>query len=214
MTPQQVSQATLAFTLANGFAIQLITLSTALIGLTVTFAKDFQQNTILSRLLLIAIWVVFLFSIVWGIFTIKALITVVAPLKPTDAPFAISDDALWLGRMAGAAIFPRIDFVYWQRHVFNLVQTIISLTAPAGSLRLATNVHIPASLVVDGIVAGSNTLGRSVAFLCRLRPLKVGFGPGADDCCNNRGAEAPKNQLPILFYEVHNGLLSSQQGVG
>ena|ERR1700691_3198253 len=32
--------------------------------------------------------------------------------------------------MAGAAIFPRVDFVYWQRRVFNLVQTI-GLTIPA-----------------------------------------------------------------------------------
>lgn len=95
MTPQQISQATLAFTLANGFAIQLITLSAALIGLTVTFAKDFQQNTRGSLVLLIAIWVAFFLSILCGISTIKALITVVAPLKPTDAPFAISDDALW-----------------------------------------------------------------------------------------------------------------------
>jgi NhaP-type Na+/H+ or K+/H+ antiporter len=94
MTPQQISQATLAFTLANGFAIQLITLSAALIGLTVTFAKDFQQNTRGSLMLLIAIWVAFFLSILCGISTIKALITVVAPLKPTDAPFAISDDAL------------------------------------------------------------------------------------------------------------------------
>jgi hypothetical protein len=95
MNPQQTAQATLAFTLANGFSIQLITLSVALIGLTVTFAKDFQQNTIFSRLLLVGIWVAFSFSILWGIFTIKALITVVVPLKPTDTPFAISDDALW-----------------------------------------------------------------------------------------------------------------------
>jgi hypothetical protein len=95
MNSQQIAQATLAFTLANGFSIQLITLSAALIGLTVTFAKDFQQNTILSRVLLVVIWLAFLISILCGISTVKALITVVAPLKPTDAPFAISDDALW-----------------------------------------------------------------------------------------------------------------------
>jgi hypothetical protein len=94
MSPQAIAQATLAFTLANGFAIQLITLSVALVGLTVTFAKDFQQNNIPSRLLLIAIWVVFFVSIVCGIWTIKALITVVAPLKPTDTALAIGDPAL------------------------------------------------------------------------------------------------------------------------
>jgi hypothetical protein len=88
------SQIALAFTLANGFAIELITLAAALIGLTVTFAKDFQQNTLTSRLLLIAIWAVFFSSMICGIFNIKALISIVAPPKPTDAPFAFSDDAL------------------------------------------------------------------------------------------------------------------------
>jgi hypothetical protein len=85
----------LGFTLANSFAIELITLAVAMIWLTVTFAKDFQQNTRLSQLLLILIWLVFLFSIVFGIFNIKALITIVAPLRPTDTPLAFSDDALW-----------------------------------------------------------------------------------------------------------------------
>jgi hypothetical protein len=97
MNPQQISQATLAFTLANGFSIQLITLSVALIGLTVTFAKDFQHSRG-SLLPLILIWIAFFLSIICGISTIKALITVVSPLKPTDAPFAISDDALWWAR--------------------------------------------------------------------------------------------------------------------
>lgn len=111
MTAQEIAQATLAFTLANGFAIQLITLSVALIGLTVTFAKDFQRDTVLSRVLLIAIWVAFFLSILCGIGAIKALITVVAPLKPADVTFAISDDALsgarWQERLffAGLALF-------------------------------------------------------------------------------------------------------------
>ena len=86
------AQATLAFTLANGFAIQIITLSVALIGLTVTFAKDFQQNNIPSRLFLIAIWVTFFVSIYSGIITIKALITVVDPQKTN--PILFSDDSL------------------------------------------------------------------------------------------------------------------------
>jgi hypothetical protein len=110
MTPQQISQATLAFTLANGFSIQLITLSVALIGLTVTFAKHFQQNTRASLMLLIAMWVAFLLSILCGITTIKALITVVAPLKPTDAPFAISEDVLWWAK--------------WQDRLFSMGLTV------------------------------------------------------------------------------------------
>lgn len=89
------SQTTLAFTLANSFATELITLAAAMIGLTVTFAKDFQQNTLVSRLLLILIWAVFFLSMVCGIFGIKALTSIAAPLKPTDAPLAFSDDMLW-----------------------------------------------------------------------------------------------------------------------
>ena len=105
MTAQEIAQATLAFTLANGFATQLITLSVALIGLTVTFAKDFQRDTVLSRVLLIAIWVAFFLSILCGIWAIKALITIVAPLKPADVVFAISDDALSWARWQECLFF-------------------------------------------------------------------------------------------------------------
>ena len=90
MTPQQ----TLSFTLANGLATQLITLAVAMIGLTVTFAKDFQQNTLASRLLLIFIWIFLFSSIVVGIFDIKALITVLAPQKSSDSVIGFSNDVL------------------------------------------------------------------------------------------------------------------------
>jgi hypothetical protein len=90
------AQIIFAFTLANSFSTELITLAVAMIGLTVTFAKDFQQNTLISRTLLISIWALFLFSIVFGIFDIKALISIVGPLKPTDAPLTFTDDALSL----------------------------------------------------------------------------------------------------------------------
>jgi hypothetical protein len=89
------SQISLAFTLANSFAIELITLAVAMIGLTVTFAKDFQQNNIFSQSLLIIIWALFLSSIFFGIFDIKALISIVAPLKAGDTPIAFSEDSLW-----------------------------------------------------------------------------------------------------------------------
>jgi FtsH-binding integral membrane protein len=71
------TQATLAFTLANGLAIQLITLSVALIGLTVTFAKDFQHNSRVSTWLLIGIWIALFISIYSGLNTIKALISII-----------------------------------------------------------------------------------------------------------------------------------------
>jgi hypothetical protein len=89
------SQVSLALTLANGFAIELITLAVAMIGLTVTFAKDFQQNNIPSQLVLIVIWALFLASILFGIFDIKALISIVAPLKAGDIPITFSEDSLW-----------------------------------------------------------------------------------------------------------------------
>jgi hypothetical protein len=110
MSGQQIAQATLAFTLANGLAIQLITLSAALIGLTVTFAKDFQQNTIWSRMLLVVIWLAFLISILCGISTVKALITVVSPLKPADLGFAISDDGLWWAKWQERLFFLGLVF--------------------------------------------------------------------------------------------------------
>ena len=85
---------TLALTLANGLAVQLITLAVAMIGLTVTFAKDFQQNKLMSQLILLAIWLAFLIGILSGIFCIKALISIITPQKPTDALIVITDDAL------------------------------------------------------------------------------------------------------------------------
>jgi hypothetical protein len=91
-------QVSLAFTLANNLGVQLITLSAALIGFTVTFAKDFQLQHLVSRVLLAVIWLALFLSIIFGIFNIKALISVVAPLTPpltpTTAPVAFSNESL------------------------------------------------------------------------------------------------------------------------
>jgi hypothetical protein len=89
------SEVSLAFTLANSLAIELITLAVAMIGFTVAFSKDFQQNNVFSIWLLIIIWALFLSSIFFGIFDIKALISIVAPLKAGDIPIAFSEDSLW-----------------------------------------------------------------------------------------------------------------------
>jgi hypothetical protein len=89
------AQISLAFTLANSFAIELITLAVAMIGFTVTFAKEFQQNHIFSRSLLIIIWALLLLSIFFGILDIKVLISIVAPLSATDKPIIFSEDAYW-----------------------------------------------------------------------------------------------------------------------
>jgi hypothetical protein len=89
----------LAFTLANGLATQLITLALAMIGLSVTFAKDFQKNTLTIRLLLILTGTIFFFSILCGIMNIKALISIIVLVKPSDVSVAFSNDALqWASR--------------------------------------------------------------------------------------------------------------------
>lgn len=95
MNSQMSSQISLAFTLANGFATELITLAVAMIGFTVTFAKDFQQNNVYLRWLLIIIWALLLASVFFGIFDIKAIITILAPLNASDKPIAFSENALW-----------------------------------------------------------------------------------------------------------------------
>jgi hypothetical protein len=95
----QFTQITQAFTLANALSTQFITLAVALIGLTVTFAKDFRQNNFAWQVLLLVIWTFLFLSILCGIFDIKAIITTLAPQNPTDASLAFSDDALsWATR--------------------------------------------------------------------------------------------------------------------
>jgi hypothetical protein len=140
------TQATLAFTLANGLAIQLITLSVALIGLTVTFAKDFQHNSRLSTWLLLGIWVTLFVSIYSGLRTIKALISVIDAIQLADIPA----NALSTNLPSSVPTGPTVSFnsdtlgwATWQENSFNLgvicfivlgLSLILSKTLPKPSL--------------------------------------------------------------------------------
>jgi hypothetical protein len=86
----------LGFTLANSLSALLITLSVALIGFTVTFAKDFQLQHPLSKLSLVVVWLIFLASILVGLLNIKALITAIAALKGVDEKITFSTASLSL----------------------------------------------------------------------------------------------------------------------
>lgn len=67
-------QVKLAFDFARDTTKQLITLSTAIIAFTVTFAKDFLGETDdFGRLLVIVSWVSFLVSVIFGVWTLLAL---------------------------------------------------------------------------------------------------------------------------------------------
>jgi magnesium-transporting ATPase (P-type) len=78
-----------AFTFAKELAAQLITLSTAIIGFTVTFSKDFVAPTGGWSLLIVFTWTIFLLSIAFGILDIAALTRSLAPLDSVRAPSEI-----------------------------------------------------------------------------------------------------------------------------
>jgi hypothetical protein len=75
-------QLKLAYESARGLSELLITLSTAIIGVTITFAKEFdrQDNTALSFLR--AAWVFYLLAIAFGILTRMALTGHLASTRP------------------------------------------------------------------------------------------------------------------------------------
>ena len=63
-----------AFDFAQETSKQLITLATAIIGLTVTFGKDFAGGVEgCARFLAIGSWVLFLLSILFGLMTLMAM---------------------------------------------------------------------------------------------------------------------------------------------
>ena len=62
-----------AFEFASDATKQLITLSTAIITITITFAKDIFGGSINNKALLMISWISFLLSIVFGVGTLLAL---------------------------------------------------------------------------------------------------------------------------------------------
>ncbi len=79
-------QVKMAFEFASDLSKQLITLSTGIIALTITFAKDILGPTSKSgsRLLLFS-WIGYLLSIVFGIWCLMALTGSLAPMAMPDA---------------------------------------------------------------------------------------------------------------------------------
>jgi hypothetical protein len=63
----------MAFTAAGEVAKQLITLATGILALTITFAKDLTRNTDAHRAVLIAAWIIYLISLLGGVWTLMAL---------------------------------------------------------------------------------------------------------------------------------------------
>lgn len=71
-----------AFDFAADTTKQLITISTAIITLTVTFSKDILGDSIDSpKELLIATWAVFIVSIICGVLTLMTLTGTLQPMK-------------------------------------------------------------------------------------------------------------------------------------
>jgi hypothetical protein len=68
-----VSDNSKAFDAAAEVVKQLITLATAVLALTVTFAKDITRNTMAHRTVLLIAWIVYLLSLAGGIWTLMAL---------------------------------------------------------------------------------------------------------------------------------------------
>jgi hypothetical protein len=64
---------TAAFDAAADVAKQLITLATGVLALTITFAKDVTANTAAHKWVLIVAWIVYLLSILGGVWTLLAL---------------------------------------------------------------------------------------------------------------------------------------------
>jgi hypothetical protein len=73
-----------SFEFAKEQTTQLITLSTAIIGVSVTFAKDIAPPTARRGCLYIS-WIVFLLSIVCGIATLGSLTGITARTEPLKA---------------------------------------------------------------------------------------------------------------------------------
>ena len=76
-----------AFEFAKDSTKQLITLSTGIVALTITFAKDILGGVPAGpRRLLFAAWVVYLISIICGRWTLLALTGSLEPKKNGDTP--------------------------------------------------------------------------------------------------------------------------------
>lgn len=73
-----------SFDFAADVSKQLITLSTAIITITITFSKDVLGGVAENRYWLLAAWIVFIFTILCGIWTLMALTGTLEPIDNND----------------------------------------------------------------------------------------------------------------------------------
>jgi hypothetical protein len=94
-----------AFSFAKDVAIQFITISSAIIGVTITFLKDFERPESKWRYLLVLTWLLLFASIFFGYLD---LLSLTGTLAATPAPTEISDDirslAFWQESLFGAGM--------------------------------------------------------------------------------------------------------------
>ncbi len=78
-------QIKLAFEFASDLDKQLITLSTGILALTITFTKDILGGIHLKHIwLLLTSWIFFLFDIIFGIWCLMALTGTLAPVDGSN----------------------------------------------------------------------------------------------------------------------------------
>jgi hypothetical protein len=94
MEPQLTEQVKLAFQFAADFSKQLITLATGVIALSITLQKEIikEPSRRAVRALRIA-WVLYLLSILGGVWSLMALTGSLAPRIPAAPPSTIESNA-------------------------------------------------------------------------------------------------------------------------
>ena len=86
-------QIKLAFTFASDLSKQLITLSTGILVLTITFTKDIvRQISAKSACALAAAWIFYFMSIICGIWSLMALTGTLAPMEKTFAGLKLEEN--------------------------------------------------------------------------------------------------------------------------
>jgi hypothetical protein len=80
----------MAFEFSSNVATQLITISTAVITLTIAFAKDvFKDKSMCAKSILLGSWIIYLISICAGVMTLMTLTGALEP-KDKNGPIAAS----------------------------------------------------------------------------------------------------------------------------
>src|SRR5947209_20194535 len=122
-----------AFDFASDSTKQLITLSTGIVTLTITFGKDVFQNVpFYAKVLLVIAWVIYLLSIIFGILT---LLSLTGTLEPVPDPSAAAGGGgrvppLPLGDVpAGASAVPEPSIRHGTITGFSILQILTFLGA-------------------------------------------------------------------------------------